>query len=153
MDKSESRYRVRLKTFTIIKCAEADQEHSEPITTARLAARYLFPFFKAADAGREHFAAIYLDAKRKPICAKILFSGTTSEAVVYPLEVARAALLLNAPCVIVAHNHPSGDLVPSAQDVSLTARIRDNLRALDLQLLDSLVLSAEDGRFRSIQHG
>jgi DNA repair protein RadC len=146
-------YRARLRTFTILKCAEPDPIATEPIISAKLAARYLLSFFRSADAGQEHFAALFLDTRRFPICAKVMFSGTTGEAAVYPKEIARAALLLNASAVIIAHNHPSGDLLPSAADQNLTRRIEVFLRSLDLELLDNLIFSVESGRFRSVKDG
>lgn len=149
MNKSDAPYRARLKTFAVVKVAEPSQPSPRPITTPAEAAEYLLPFFLAADAGREHFAVLLLNAKHHAIAAKILFSGSSSETAVYPKEIARAALLVGASAMVIAHNHPTGDLTPSAEDSALTRRVEGALKLLDIRLLDSLVLG-DDGRYVAI---
>lgn len=149
MNKPDSPYRAKLKTFTILKVAESQTLPESPISTPAAAAGYLLPFFQASDAGREHFAVLFLNAKHHPIAAKVLFSGSSSETAVYPREIARAAVLVGASALVIAHNHPTGDLTPSAEDICLTRRVQDGLRLLDIRLLDSLVID-EDGRYIAI---
>jgi len=59
---------------------------------------------------------------------------------VHPREVAKHALRLNAAALIVAHNHPSGDIEPSAADRAVTARLKQSLALLDIRLLDHVVV-------------
>jgi DNA repair protein RadC len=152
MDQSEGPYRVRLKTFSVVKVAESAVTPSTPISTPAAAAEYLQYYFKTADAGQEHFAGLFLDGKHRALAAKILFSGSSNQAVVYPGQVARIAVLLGASALVIAHNHPSGnDLNPSHEDISLTRRIEEALKLLDIRLLDSLVLDADSGRFHSLR--
>lgn len=141
-------YRVRMKTFSVVR--EGALPVGEPITTAVAATGYLLPFFLAADAGREHFAVLYLDSRHRPIAAKILFSGSTGETPVFPKEVAKTALLLNASAVVVAHNHPSGELSPSPEDRAVQRRLEQALKLLDITLLDFLILCPETGRHNSL---
>lgn len=144
-------FKAKIKTFSIVKCAESAGAFLETaITSPASAAAYLRPLFDQEDSGREHFAVLFLNTKQRPIAAKILFSGSVNEAAVYPREIARAALLLNAKAVIVAHNHPSGEVTPSAEDIALSRRIKMGLALLDIQLHDSLVLSVGDGRYHAI---
>ena len=75
-------------------------------------------------------------------------SGT---AVVDPAEVFREALKACASKIIVAHNHPSGDLTPSKADIDTTARLRAASNLLGVQFLDHLILG-KDSRFVSISH-
>ncbi len=75
-------------------------------------------------------------------------SGT---AVVDPAEVFREALKAGASKIIVAHNHPSGDLTPSKADIDTTARLRAASNLLGVQFLDHLILG-KDSRFVSISH-
>ncbi len=70
-----------------------------------------------------------------------MFMGTLTRVDVYPREVLRAALLLNAAAVIVAHNHPSGSMAPSAGDDALTWSLRSCLQQLDVNLLDHLIVT------------
>lgn len=143
-------YRVRLRTYAIIKVAEAPPSPCDPITTSASAVAYLLPFYRKEDAGREHFGAIFMNARHRPLAAKILFSGSVAQTAVYPNEIARAALLLGASAVLISHSHPSGDLSVSADDLAVTRRIAEALALVDIRLLDHIILSVEDGRFRVI---
>lgn len=90
--------------------------------------------------GHEVFAALFLDAQHRLIAMEELFSGTLTQTSVYPREVARRALQLNAAALIVAHNHPSGVAEPSRADEHLTHTLRTALALLDVRLLDHLVI-------------
>ncbi len=89
---------------------------------------------------REVFAVIFLDSRMRLIGDEAMFHGTLSQASVYPREIARRALQLNAAAVIVAHNHPSGVAEPSAADEHLTHAIRDAMRLIDVRLIDHLIV-------------
>lgn len=148
--KTTSPYKARIKTFTIVRCAEPSTTGGDAIKTPAAALGYLLPFFRKADAGREHFGVLLLDAKHRPIAAKLLFSGSVRETPIFPREIVRAALLLGASAVVIAHNHPTGDLTPSPEDRKVTRNVADALRTLEIQLLDHLILNVEDGRFQSV---
>ena len=66
---------------------------------------------------KEHFLGIFLDAKNRVMASEVLFTGTLSASAVYPREVIARSLSHNAASVVLAHNHPSGDITPSAQVV------------------------------------
>jgi len=88
---------------------------------------------------REAFIAIFLNAKNKVVSAGALFQGGPDSSAVFPSEVARRALLLNATGVIVAHNHPSGDTEPSAPDKRITKDLCEVLRLLQIRFLDHII--------------
>jgi len=90
----------------------------------------------------EVFAVLYLDAQHRLIEMHDLFRGTLSQTSVYPREVVRQALLLNAGAVILAHNHPSGVAEPSRADELLTQTLRSALQLVDVRVLDHLVVTA-----------
>lgn len=90
---------------------------------------------------REHFAAVFLNAKHHLLAYEVLFTGTLDGAEVHPREVVKQALRHNASAVVIAHNHPSGDPTPSTADRSMTTRLRDALRMVDIRLLDHFVIS------------
>lgn len=92
------------------------------------------------DADRELFAGIFLDAQHRMIRFETLFFGSIHSAAVYPREVAKRCLSLNAAALIVAHNHPSGVAEPSDADVRLTERLQQALALLDIRLLDHCVI-------------
>jgi DNA repair protein RadC len=90
----------------------------------------------------EVFAVLYLDAQHRLIEMKDLFRGTLAQTSVYPREVVRQALLLNAGAVILAHNHPSGVAEPSRADEALTLSLKGALALVDVRVLDHLVIGA-----------
>ena len=92
------------------------------------------------DRPHEVFACLFLDNRHRVIVLEEMFRGTIDSASVYPREVVKRALELNAAAVILAHNHPSGDPQPSAADRSITERIRAALQLVDIRLLDHLVV-------------
>lgn len=89
---------------------------------------------------REVFAAVMLDTRHRLIDYVELFQGTIDGAEVHPREVVRVALRLNAAAVLVAHNHPSGDVEPSAADRAVTARLKQSLALVDVRLLDHVIV-------------
>jgi DNA repair protein RadC len=96
--------------------------------------------FAAADAaGREEFAVMFLDHTHRLIELKTLFRGTLAATSVYPREVVKEALALNAGAVVLAHNHPSGSPEPSRADEYLTRTLKDALTLVDVRVLDHIV--------------
>jgi DNA repair protein RadC len=93
---------------------------------------------------REVFAAAMLDTRHRLIDYVELFFGTIDGAEVHPREVAKVALRLNAAAVIVAHNHPSGEVTPSAADRAVTARLKQALALIEVRLLDHVVVGGRE---------
>ena len=90
---------------------------------------------------REVFGCIFLDTRHNIIACEDLFFGTVDGAEVHPREVLKRGLLLNAAAVIAFHNHPSGNLEPSAADRAITATLKQALTMVDIRLLDHLIVS------------
>ena len=91
----------------------------------------------------EEFHILWLDNRHRIIDCQKLFTGTIDGASVYPREVVRAALRVNACAAILAHNHPSGVAEPSAADRAITDELRDALRLIGVRILDHIVVGAE----------
>ena len=89
---------------------------------------------------REIFGCLFLDNRHRVLRFEELFQGTIDAAAVYPREVVRRALALNAAAVIVAHNHPSGVAEPSRADEQITRRLQEALAVVDIRLLDHFVV-------------
>jgi DNA repair protein RadC len=89
----------------------------------------------------EEVRAVFLDAGRRLMRIESLGTGTVSAAPVYPREIARRALELGASAVILVHNHPSGDPSPSPADVTMTRRVRQALAAIEVELVDHLIVA------------
>ncbi|MFO7643506.1 MAG: DNA repair protein RadC [Desulfosarcina sp.] len=95
------------------------------------------------DKKRECFVVIYLDAKNRVIADQTLFTGTVTASAVYPREVVKAALAHSAVAVIFAHNHPSGDPAPSADDVAITRKLIQACGVMGITVHDHLIIAAE----------
>ena len=92
-----------------------------------------------SDQARERFGVMFLDAQHALIDYQVMFTGTLSQTSVYPREVVRAALALNASAVILTHNHPSGDATPSKADTELTKKLKSALDLVDVRVLDHVI--------------
>jgi DNA repair protein RadC len=88
----------------------------------------------------EEFAVLFLDSQHRLLQMKTLFRGTLNQTSVYPREVVKEALAMNAGAVILAHNHPSGTAEPSRADELLTQTLKSALQLVDVRVLDHLVV-------------
>jgi DNA repair protein RadC len=94
----------------------------------------------------EYFVAFHLDVKRRICGYHIIAHGTLSESLVHPREVFKAAILDNTNSIIVAHNHPAGSLIPSAEDLLVTRVLIKAGAILGIGLLDHIIVSSEGVR-------
>ena len=113
-------------------------EREGPLTNPEEAKQLLL--MRMRDYGKEVFACLFLDAKNRAIDFEELFVGSLHRAEVYLREVVKQALKHNANAVILAHNHPSGDLMPSQSDIEITHTLRDALSLMDIKVLDHLII-------------
>jgi len=93
------------------------------------------------DKSREHFIAIYLNARNELIFRKHIFIGTLNASLVHPREIFKEALEHNAASVILVHNHPSGDPTPSEDDLEITKRIVEAGKIMGIDILDHIIIS------------
>lgn len=96
---------------------------------------------KLQDLGHEAFWCVALDAQNRVIVAEELFRGTLTQTSVYPREVVKHALRVNAAAVIFCHNHPSGVAEPSVQDQALTRTLTEALALVDVKVLDHFIVA------------
>jgi DNA repair protein RadC len=90
----------------------------------------------------ERFHVLYLDRKNRLIADERLGVGTVDHVPVYPREVIKKALVLNASALILIHNHPSGDPTPSEADIAMTKEVQKGCRFLGLTLHDHIIVGA-----------
>lgn len=90
----------------------------------------------------EVFAVLFLDSQNRVIEYREMFRGSIAQTSVYPREVVKEALQLNAAAVILSHNHPSGVAEPSRADEYLTQTLKSALALVDVRVLDHLVVAA-----------
>jgi DNA repair protein RadC len=101
---------------------------------------YDYYYHKVSDKKQEHFYVVYLDTAKKIINDKLLFIGTINHSVVHPREIFKEAYLLSAVAIILVHNHPSGNPLPSKEDVEITEKIRSVGVLLGIKLVDHIII-------------
>lgn len=107
-----------------------------------------FLMARLRDRPHEVFCALYLDNRHRVILFEELFRGTIDGTSVYPREIVKQALAVNAAAIILAHNHPSGVAEPSQADERITRRVKSALDLVDIRLLDHLIIG--DGTSTSL---
>lgn len=88
----------------------------------------------------EEFRVLFLDRKNMLVADEVLNRGTVDHAPVYPREIVKRALELNASAIILVHNHPSGDPAPSKADIAMTREVTTAAKALGITVHDHLVI-------------
>ena len=91
----------------------------------------------------ETFWVLFLTNQHKVLAFEQLFSGTIDQSAVYPREVIKRVLQLNAKAVIFAHNHPSGNSEPSSNDIYITRKLKETLALIDVNVLDHFIVGAD----------
>ncbi len=99
-----------------------------------------FLMARLRDRPHEVFCCLYLDNRHRVLLFEELFRGTIDGTSVYPREVVKQALAVNAAAIILAHNHPSGVAEPSQADERITRRVKSALELVDIRLLDHLII-------------
>jgi len=119
--------------------AEDFEESSESMSSPASVRDYLRLFLGGQEF--ESFVALWLDAQHRLIAGMELFRGTLTQTSVYPREVVKKGLTLNAAAVIFAHNHPSGKPEPSRSDEMLTNQLKQSLSLVDIRVLDHFIVA------------
>lgn len=113
------------------------------IHTPEDAARVVQKHLQGVD--REHFVGLYLSASNRLIAVHTVSVGTLNSSMVHPREVFKLALLLSAASVIVSHNHPSGNLEPSREDIEITRQLAEAGKILGIPLHDHVIVNEHIG--------
>lgn len=108
------------------------------ITNAEIVFKYFKNIFE--DKKQEYFYCVYLDNIKKVLEKKLLFIGTINQSLVHPREVFKEALLLSASGIICVHNHPSGNILPSKDDITLTKRLIEVGNLMGIKIIDHLII-------------
>jgi DNA repair protein RadC len=98
---------------------------------------------------REHFRVILLDSKNTVISVETVSVGTVNASIVHPREALRPALEKSATSMVLVHNHPTGSVAPSREDILITKRFEKCGRILGIDILDHIIIG--DGSFRSLK--
>lgn len=101
------------------------------------------------DRRKEYFVAVFLNARNQVICRETVSVGSLNASLVHPREVFFPAVGSSAASVILAHNHPSGDVTPSKEDIELTRRMAQAGEIMGIEVLDHIIVGPE--RFLSMK--
>lgn len=101
---------------------------------------YQYYKLKIGNKKQEYFYVVYLDNAKNIIRDKLLFIGTINYSVVHPREVFKEAYLLSASAIICVHNHPSGNIYPSREDLEITKRLEEIGILMGIKVLDHLII-------------
>jgi DNA repair protein RadC len=117
---------------------------NEPIVSVSVAAE-LFASVVRNDAEQECFLVLPLDGKKRPLAEPLIVAlGTSNVVSIHPRDVFSVAVKWNASAVIVAHNHPSGNIEPSKEDMSLTQKLCEAGKVIGIPLVDHIIIGALD---------
>lgn len=105
------------------------------------------------NAEQEHFVAISLDGAGNVITSRIITIGLLNHSLIHPRETFRGAILDNAASIIIAHNHPSGSLEPSSQDIAITNQIKEAGQIIGIQVIDHIIVTKYDNFYSMKEHG
>lgn len=92
---------------------------------------------------KEYFCVFMLNTQNQIISREIISIGTLNASLIHPRESFRTAILKNAASIIIVHNHPSGSLEPSAEDIKVTKRLQDVGKLIGIEVLDHVIVTAE----------
>jgi DNA repair protein RadC len=123
---------------------------AETLSGAEEAYRFLKP--RLRDLPHEVFAVIFMNQKHGVLAYRELFRGSIHASSVHPREIVKAVLKENAAAVILAHNHPSGHVSPSPDDLRLTEEMKAVLQHLDVRVIDHLIVGG-NGYFSFAREG
>ena len=115
----------------------------EAIKTSRESADHFRAYFADA-AKREQFVVCFLNGQNCVLSTETLFVGSLTTSAVYPREVVQRILDLGAAAVMLAHNHPSGELTPSSSDRAVTKKLQTALSAIDVDVLDHIIIGGAE---------
>jgi DNA repair protein RadC len=96
------------------------------------------------DQRREHFLCLYLNARNQVIFREVVSIGSLSASIVHPREVFQAAIVHSAASVVLSHNHPSGDVSPSQDDIEVTRRLVSAGEIMGIDVFDHIIMAAEN---------
>lgn len=133
------------KACTIIASLELGKRLNNKVLTLKNKfnnPKIIFEYYQTRlkDIKQEHFYAIYLDSKNKIIDDKLLFIGTINASLVHPRDIFKEAYLLNAASIICIHNHPSGNPVPSKEDMLLTKDLTKIGVLMGIKVIDHIII-------------
>lgn len=103
----------------------------------------VFNYFKSLLSGKkqEYFYCVYLDQRKKMIEKKLIFKGTLNKSIVHPREIFKEAYITSCAYIICIHNHPSGSVIPSNEDISVTKNLSQIGKLQGIPIIDHIIIT------------
>jgi len=134
---------ISIYELRIVKEGKEQYEVEEKITSPEIAVKTINEIFDLENKAEEEMVMMTLDTKNKATGLFRISKGTINASMVHPREIFKRAMLHNANSIMLFHNHPSGDLDPSQEDINTTNRLADSGTLLGIKLLDHIIISRE----------
>lgn len=130
---------INVISLKVVKEKELTYKFDDSITSPMAAVKILQDYI--GDSDREHFVIIMLDVKNKINAIHTVSTGSLVSSIVHPREVFKAAIIQNSSSIILGHNHPSGVVDPSNEDLDTTQRLVNASEILGIKILDHIIVS------------
>lgn len=127
-----------IASYNLLKSHES--ENKIKISSPEQAGTYFVPLLNGKK-DKEKFMVAFLDAGNNIIHSSVVSEGTVSQAIVYPREILKQALACDCKSMIIAHNHPGGAIMPSAEDKNMTQRLVDIFHPLEIRIHDHIIVA------------
>lgn len=127
---------------TLIK-KDLSKYATESCNSAEKLAEIFIKYFDLYQDEKERFVVMMFDTKLKIIGVNLVSVGNINSTIVFPLEVFRPAILAGASNIAVAHNHPSGNLEPSSDDMRVMTRLKEAGELLRIEVVDAFIISGK----------
>ena len=134
---------ISIYELRLVKEGEEQYNVDEQITNPETAVKIINKIFDLENKAEEEMIMMTLDNKNKATGLFKISKGTINSTIVHPREIFKRAVLHNANCIMIFHNHPSGNLEPSQEDIKITNRLADSGTLLGIKLLDHIIISRE----------
>ena len=142
-----------MQRINVIKCEVVREKsilyESAIFISPQIGADIMRTFLGNTD--REHFIVAYLNTKNKINAIHTVSIGDLNSSIAHPREVFKAAILSNAASIICCHNHPSGNVTPSREDLEVTERLIKAGEILNISVLDHVIIDTNSNRYYSMK--
>ena len=124
------------------RIAQISKKEKYCIKGPKSASNYLIPLLRFKQ--QENFVVLLLDAKNQIIRYSIIHVGTVNASLVHPRDIFKKAISHSAVNCIIAHNHPSGDVTPSREDIAVTERLIEVGKIVGIDIIDHIIIGNND---------
>ena len=149
MNEFEAIYKSQLEMVSVRLVKEAPIMSEKKINSPEDAVKLLGQYLCELD--REVLCVINIKANGVPVNCSICSMGSVNITIAHPRELLKTAILSNAAAIIIVHNHPSGDLKPSQEDVQVTDQMMQVCRLIDIPLLDHIIVGGDNRDYFSFK--